>query len=296
MHRFAIPYPNINPEIFGFDVFGMHLAVRWYALAYIVGIIIAWRLMRWIVTRESYPFKMITPEIIDDFITYGVIGVLVGGRLVYTLVYDWAYFSQNPIEIIMPPYSGMSFHGGFLGVILAVIFVAWKHRVPLRPFADLLALTAPFAIFLGRIANFINGELKGRIADPDLPWGIIYPAENFVRHPSQIYEALLEGLLLAAVLWAFYAAGYIRRAGTMTGIFFLGYGLARVLVENFREPDDQFFQSNPHGYVIAFGDYGLTMGQTLSIPMILIGLYFLFTAKPLPKEKSRKKNDAAQKA
>ncbi len=289
MFLFAIPYPDINPEVFAIDLFGFHLAIRWYSLAYIAGILLAWRVMLWTVRRKNYPFPAVTTDAIDDFITYAILGIVIGGRLFGTLVYNWDYYSQNPVEIIMPPYAGMSFHGGFLGVILAAIFVAWKQNVPLKPFADIIALTAPFGLFFGRLANFVNAELWGR--QTDVPWAVIFPAESFGRHPSQLYEAGLEGILLGIVLWAVYASGGLRRPGLITGIFFLGYALARIIVEFYREPDAQFASmDNPVGYAIQFGNYGITMGQLLSLPMIAIGLYFVLSAKPIKPNKSNKKS------
>ncbi len=284
----ALEYPNINPEIFSFDLFGMQIALRWYALAYIAGVVIGWRLALWVVRRPNYPFPKITAEVIDDFVTYAILGIIIGGRLFGTLVYNWDYYSQHPIEIITPPYAGMSFHGGFLGVILAVIFVAYKHFIPLRPFADLIALSAPIGIGLVRITNFINGELWGR--QTDLPWGVMFPGEPFARHPSQLYEAILEGFLLAIVLWTLYFAGSLKRPGFITGVFFLLYGASRILVEFVREPDRQFVTpENPIGYAYQFGEYGITMGQMLSIPMLVIGLGFILTSKlHAPKRRTRK--------
>ncbi len=294
MFRFAIPYPDIDPILFSLNLFGFELAIRWYSLAYIAGIILAWRVMLWVVRRPSYPYEKLTTEVVDDFITYGIIGIIVGGRLFGTLVYNWDYYSQNPMQILLPPYAGMSFHGGFLGVILAVTFIAFKHYVPVRPFADLCALTAPFGIFFGRIANFINGELWGRATD--VPWAIQLPAEPSPVHPSQLYEAGLEGILLGLILWILYARGAIFRPGLLTGVFFLGYGLARFLVEFVREPDAQFFADNPNGYAVQIGEYGLTMGQLLTLPMLAIGLFFILTAKPYEKPNKKPKNDTRKKA
>ncbi len=284
MHLLALPFPEINPEIFAIDLFGFHLALRWYSLAYIAGIVIGWRLMLWVVKRPNYPFKKITTDVVDDFVTYGILGIIIGGRLFGTLVYDWEKYSQNPLEIILPPYAGMSFHGGFLGLIIAVIFVCYKHYTPIRPFADLCALAVPFGLFFGRLANFINDELWGR--QTDVAWAVMFPNGQFYpRHPSQLYEAGLEGILLGSILWILYARGAIFRPGLIAGVFFVGYGLARIFVEFFRQPDASFVVDgvNPMGYAIQFGESGITMGQLLSIPMLVVGLYFILTAKPLPE-------------
>ncbi|SHH37175.1 phosphatidylglycerol:prolipoprotein diacylglycerol transferase [Cognatiyoonia sediminum] len=289
----AISFPNISPEIFSIELFGFNLALRWYALSYIVGIALGWFLIAATLKRpQLWPND--TPPMdksyLEDLLTYIVIGVIAGGRLGYVLIYDPAHFIQNPLEILMIWTGGLSFHGGFLGVIIAVTLFSRRKSVPLPQLSDVIALAATPAILLVRCANFINGELWGR--PTDVPWGVIFPSAAAqdcpevvdilcARHPSQLYEAALEGLLLGALL--FYLA-FRRRAfkmpWLMTGVFFFVYGTARFLVEFVRQPDAQFRgPDNPLGWALDFGEWGLTMGQILSTPMILIGLALIITAR-----------------
>jgi len=280
----AITFPNISPEIFSIDLFGFHLALRWYAMGYIVGIALGWQLLKAALKRESIwsngPPMPIAK--LDDLLTYIVMGVIIGGRLGYVLFYKPAYYFANPIEIPQIWTGGMSFHGGFIGVILAVYLFSLRHKVPLSKLADGIALAAPPAILLVRIANFINAELWGR--PTDLPWGVIFPTQAAqscataaglcARHPSQLYEATLEGLLLGTILilLAFRWHG-LKKPWLLTGAFFTGYGFARFLVEFVRQPDAQFVsEGNPLGLAFHSGGYGLTMGQTLTLPMIVIGI------------------------
>lgn len=289
----AISFPNISPEIFSIELFGFNLALRWYALSYIVGIALGWFVIAATLKRpQLWPND--TPPMdksyLEDLLTYIVIGVIAGGRLGYVLIYDPAHFIQNPLEIPMIWTGGLSFHGGFLGVIIAVTLFSRRKSVPLPQLSDVIALAATPAILLVRCANFINGELWGR--PTDVPWGVIFPSAAAqdcpevvdilcARHPSQLYEAALEGLLLGALL--FYLA-FRRRAfkmpWLMTGVFFFVYGTARFLVEFVRQPDAQFRRpDNPLGWALDFGEWGLTMGQILSTPMILIGLALIITAR-----------------
>ena len=283
-----IPFPNISPEIFSFELFGLHLALRWYALAYIVGILIAWwltaralrtpRLWR----RETPPFA---PAQLEDLITWAILGVILGGRLGYVLFYRPAYFFANPLEIPQVWDGGMAFHGGFLGVVLAAWIFALKHGIPRLTMADTVALGVPWGLMLGRIANFIIAELWGR--PTDLPWGVAFPghaaqdcpeiAGLCARHPSQLYEAALEGLLLGLVLlWLVWRRGGLKSPGLVSGVFFAGYGAARFFVELFRQADAQFIApENPMGYVLHWGGWGLSMGQLLSLPMLLLGLVLI---------------------
>ena len=289
----AISFPNISPEIFSIELFGFTLALRWYALSYIVGIALGWFVIAATLKRpQLWPND--TPPMdrsyLEDLLTYIVVGVIAGGRLGYVLFYQPAYFLQNPLEIPAIWTGGMSFHGGFIGVIVAVILFSRRKGVPLAHLADVIALSATPAILLVRCANFINGELWGR--PTDVPWGVIFPSAAAqdcpeiteilcARHPSQLYEATLEGLLLGALL--FYLAfrrGAFKTPWLMTGTFFLVYGTARFLVEFVRQPDAQFRgPDNPLGWALDFGEWGLTMGQLLSSPMILIGLTLVFSAR-----------------
>ena len=279
-----IAFPDISPEIFAFDLFGFNIALRWYAMGYIVGIALGWQILKRALNRDQiWPNGSPMPVAkLEDLLTYIVVGVIVGGRLGYVLFYKPAYFLANPIEIPQIWTGGMSFHGGFLGVILAVYIFSLRHKVALPQLADGIALSAPIAIFLVRIANFINAELWGR--ETTVPWGVIFPTQAAqscatavslcARHPSQLYEAILEGLVLGIILALLaFRWGGLKKPWLLTGVFFTGYGIARFLVEFVRQPDAQFVsEGNPLGLAFQIGDYGLTMGQTLTVPIILIGI------------------------
>lgn len=284
----AIPFPNLSPNIFSISLFGMEFALRWYAMAYIVGIVIGWRIIvaalrrpaLW--SKDTSPFS---PEQAEDLLTWIVVGVILGGRLGYVFFYQPAYYLQNPLEIPAIWTGGMSFHGGFLGVILLAYIWTRRNNVALWPLADSLAIAVPPALLLGRVSNFINAELWGR--PTDAPWGVIFPGEAAqacegiigacARHPSQLYEAALEGLILGAVVLYFaFRRGLLKRQGAATGIFFAGYGMARFAVEFVRQPDAQFVTlDNQLGLAWQVNGYGLTMGQFLSLPMILAGLFLI---------------------
>lgn len=288
----AIPFPDISPEIFTLPLFGMEFALRWYALAYIVGIVIGWRLVV-ATTRRPRLWQGDSPALradqVEDLLTWIVLGVILGGRLGFVLFYQPAYFLKNPGEILMIWQGGMSFHGGLLGVIAACIGYSWAKGIRWLSLADVLCMATPPGLLLGRLANFINAELWGR--PTDLPWGVIFPGElaqhcpevagACARHPSQLYEAALEGLILGAVLlWLVFRRGALKRPGTATGVFFAGYGLARFAVEFVRQPDAQFVSpGNPLGLAWHVEGWGLTMGQILSLPMIALGLFLLLRAR-----------------
>ena len=272
----VIPYPEIDPEIFTIAIGGLELSLRWYALAYIAGLVLGWRMIVWLVRRPRlWPEEKspMTPEAPEALLTWMVLAVILGGRLGYVVFYDPGHFLANPADIPKIWQGGMSFHGGFLGVIVAALLFARRHGIPLLQLADAVALAAPAGIFFGRIANFINGELWGRVTD--VPWAMVFPgAGQEPRHPSQLYEAGLEGLVLGGVMWWLAVRRrWLHWPGALTGIFFIGYGLARSVVENFRQWDAHL------GYVIAWEGGGLTMGQLLSLPMVLIGLAFLLHAR-----------------
>ena len=286
-----IPFPNIKPEIFSIDLFGITIALRWYALAYIVGIMIAW----WIMARLVRALRLwplgapMTAEQVERLITWVIIGVVLGGRLGSVLFYQPSYYLENPWQIFMVWKGGMSFHGGFIGVLVAGWLFCMREGIPKLAAADLMAVATPPGLFLGRIANFINAELWGR--PTDLPWGVAFPGDaaqfcNGVagvcaRHPSQLYEAALEGLLLGAVLlWLVWRKGWLSYPGRTVGLFVAGYGVSRFLVEFLRQPDAQFVaDGNPLGLAWHFGGIDLTMGQFLSLPMIAVGLWFIVRAK-----------------
>ena len=256
----ALPFPEIDPIIFSIGFF--HL--RWYALAYLGGILLGWFMLKKITAKDGDP---IGHPPLDSLINTGIIGIILGGRLVYVVFYNPSYFLSHPEKILAVWEGGLAFHGGFLGMVIAIILTARKHHVSMIGLGDLIALVAPIGIFFGRLANFINGELYGRITD--VPWGVIFPRTNGEpRHPSQIYEALLEGLLLFMILVVAWRMGARQRPGMLMGIYISGYGIARITVENFRQPDQQL------GFIVS----GVTMGQILSLPMVLIGAWLIQAA------------------
>lgn len=287
----AITFPDISSEIFSFDLFDFHIALRWYAMGYIVGIFLGWQLLKLALKRDTLWIGGAPMPVakLDDLLTYIVMGVIAGGRLGYVLFYKPSYYLANPIEIPQIWTGGMSFHGGFIGVIVAVYLFSLRHKVPLSGLADGIALAAPPAILLVRIANFINAELWGR--ETTVPWGVIFPTEAAqscataaglcARHPSQLYEAGLEGLLLGTILILLaFRFGGLKKPWLLTGVFFTGYGIARFLVEFVRQPDAQFVsEGNPLGLAFQSGGYGLTMGQTLTLPMIIIGMSVVVWAR-----------------
>ena len=280
----ALPFPDISPDIVSITIFGVELALRWYALAYIAGIIIGWRIVVAAMRRPAlWPGDAapMTARDVEDLLTWVILGVILGGRLGYVLFYQPGYYLANPGQILQVWQGGMAFHGGLLGVVLAVVLFSRRRGINWISVADALCMVAPAGLLLGRVANFINAELWGR--PTDLPWGVIFPGRAAqdcadviglcARHPSQLYEAALEGLILGALLlWLGWRRGALRVPGTLTGVFFAGYGIARFLVEFVRQPDAQFVApGNPLGLAWHIGGYGLTMGQTLSLPMIAFG-------------------------
>ena len=231
-------------------------------------------------------------DLSDTLLSYLIIGVIFGGRLGYVLFYNLPYYVDNPIEIFQIWDGGMAFHGGFIGVVLAYILFARLHSVPFWSGADLVAIATPPGIFLGRVANFINAELWGK--PTSLPWGVIFPGARAqdcpgysspcARHPSQLYEAFLEGLILLIILVLVAYFGGLKKTKLVAGIFIFGYGISRYIVEFFRVPDPQFFSEiNPYGFAFQLGNFGFTMGQTLSIPLICFGfllIYLSFLSDP----------------
>lgn len=260
---FALAFPVIDPVLVEIGP----LAVRWYALAYIAGILLGWRYA--IGLLASSPAGL-DRRALDDFLVWATLGVVLGGRLGYVLFYKIGYFVDRPLEAFYVWQGGMSFHGGMLGVALAVCLFARARSLPVLALADIVACVAPIGLFLGRVANFINGELVGRPAD--VAWAVLFPADpETPRHPSQLYEAALEGALLLVVLrFVRTRTALGRRPGAVAGVFLVGYGLARSLAELFREPDAH----------LGFLAGGATMGQLLSLPMIALGLALIAIAKP----------------
>jgi len=269
MPLLALPFPNIDPILIELGPF----AIRWYALAYVAGLLLGW----WMAKKLcSHPRLWggkapIAPEQFDDAVVWIAFGVILGGRVGYVLFYNLPYYAAHPMEALTVWHGGMSFHGGFLGSILAMALFCWRRKLPLISMLDIAAAVVPIGLFFGRLANFINGELWGRVTD--VPWAFVFPNGGpEPRHPSQLYEAGLEGLLIFVLLLLAIRAGSLARPGLTAGLFVLLYGCARIFVEMFREPDAQV------GYLWG----GITMGMLLSVPMVLVGLYFITRARRRP--------------
>jgi phosphatidylglycerol:prolipoprotein diacylglycerol transferase len=262
----AIAFPELDPVALRLGP----LAIRWYALAYIAGLFGGIWYMRRLVKA---PPALMTAQQVDDLLLWVLGGIVLGGRLGYVLFYKPSYYLANPSEILRTWEGGMSFHGGLLGVILAIMLFARHAKVDQWYVADNIGCCVPIGLGLGRLANFINGELWGRPA-PDVPWAMVFPGGGDVpRHPSQLYQAFFEGLVLFVVMHLLWHNERIRnRPGVLTGCFCIGYGLLRIIGETFREPDS----------FIGFLPGGTTMGQWLSLPMVLAGAFFIWRAKPLP--------------
>ena len=251
----VIPYPDINPIALAIGP----LEIRWYALAYIAGLLIGWRYCLWVAKR---PPVVATPAIIDDFLVWATLGVVLGGRAGYVLFYQPDFYFAHPAQIFEVWHGGMSFHGGLLGVMVALWLFCRQRGIALLAFSDVIAAAVPIGLFFGRIANFINGELWGR--PTDVPWAMVFPkAGPLPRHPSELYAAALEGLALFVLLYCLLRWTAIRdRPGMLSGVFLMGYAMARIFCESFREPDP----------FLGFLWFGATMGQLLSIPVFVVGL------------------------
>ena len=259
---YAIAFPAIDPVAVEIGP----LAIRWYALAYVAGILVGWRYMAILARRSP---AGVAPRDIDDFVLWATLGIVLGGRLGYVLFYRPGDYLQDPLSAFALWQGGMSFHGGLCGVVLAAALFARRRGIPWLALGDLVSAAAPIGLFFGRLANFVNGELWGR--PTTVPWGMAFPnAGPEPRHPSQLYEAALEGLLLFAVcaVLVFFSRG-LRRRGLISGVFFAGYALARGFAELFREPDAHL------GFL--FG--GATMGQLLSVPVLAVGLWLILQAR-----------------
>jgi phosphatidylglycerol:prolipoprotein diacylglycerol transferase len=259
---YVLPFPTIDPVLVQVGP----IAIRWYALAYVIGILLGWRYARSLAARSEGP---LTPVMLDDFVSWAVLGIVLGGRLGYILFYDLGLYLEHPLQILALWHGGMSFHGGLLGMILVMVLFARRHRLRFFHLADPIAAATPIGLFLGRLANFINGELYGRPSD--VSWAMVFPRDPTAqpRHPSQLYEAGLEGIVLFILL--FIAARRfeaLKWPGMESGLFLCGYALCRIAVEFFREPDPQL------GFLFA----GATMGQLLSLPMLAFGIVFVWQA------------------
>ncbi len=246
------------------------VVIRWYALAYLAGFLLGWKYCMRLAART--PDMRPNATDIDNFLTWAVIGVILGGRIGYVLFYQLDYYMSEPIEALKIWRGGMSFHGGVLGVMFAMIGFAKLHKIPLLRLSDIVSAAAPIGLFFGRIANFINAELYGKATT--LPWGVKFPNTSELRHPSQLYEALLEGLALFIILYIL-ARSPKTKTGTITGVFLIGYGTFRALIEFVREPDIQI------GLVGGF----ISMGQVLSLPMIVAGLAIIIISARITNAK-----------
>ena len=268
MPLLTIAFPVFDPVAFAIGPF----VVRWYALAYIGGIVLGWIYARALIKNVKLwagPSPVTLPQL-DDFVLWVTIGIIVGGRTGYVLFYNPMFFMQHPAEIFELWKGGMSFHGGFLGCVAAVMLFARRNGISILSLGDIVTAVGPIGLFLGRIANFINSELWGRAADPTLPWAMVFPNGGPIpRHPSQLYEAALEGIVLFTILAVMIRMGALKRPGLILGSFITIYGIARIIGEFFREPDPQ----------LGFLWGGLTMGMLLSVPMIIAGVIIIAAAR-----------------
>jgi phosphatidylglycerol---prolipoprotein diacylglyceryl transferase len=267
MDLLVIAYPSVDPVALQLGP----LSVKWYGLAYIAGLLLGWLYIKRLLAQSDLwraGQAPLSPQNVDDLLIYMTIGVLVGGRLGYVLFYEPRHFFNNPLDIAAVWTGGMAFHGGLVGSILAIIIFAHRFNANAWSMLDVCAAATPIGLFFGRLANFINGELWGR--PTTVPWAMVFPgADTLERHPSQLYEALLEGAVLFTVLWWLtHRMGALRRPGMVAGAFMLGYGLARSFCELFREPDP--------GHVLTLGPF--TAGILYSVPMMAIGLWMLLDA------------------
>ena len=251
----------ILPEFNTFAVQVSGFGIRWYAVAYLVGLLAGWYLLRREADHKQSPLH---PQTVDILINYVLFGVIIGGRLGYILFYNSAYYLAHPLAMLRIWEGGMAFHGALLGVAIAVLIMAKRHQVPFFVLTDRIAMVVPIGLFFGRLSNFINGELYGRVTA--LPWAMVFPnSDGQPRHPSQLYEAGLEGLLLGVIMLVLWRRGWLQQHGRVTGVLLAGYGVARSMIEFVREPDAQIG--------LLFGS--VSMGQFLSVPMIIIGAYLI---------------------
>ncbi len=289
-----IPFPPVSPEIFSVTLAGYTFSLRWYALAYISGLLIGWQIvLRLIRAPRLWPqgAAPMTARQVEDLLTWVILGVVLGGRIGFVLFYEPGYYFAHPAQILQVWHGGMSFHGGFLGVMVAGILFCRAQKIPMLSVADVMAVATPPGLMLGRFANFVNAELWGRPSH--MPWAVAFPGAAAqdcgpdwlticTRHPSQIYEAGMEGLILGAILlFLAWRRDWLRAPGSLLGVFVAGYGLSRFIVEFFRQADAEFITpTNPFGNVVSFGSLGgFSMGQVLSIPMIFLGIGIVIWAR-----------------
>jgi len=260
----AIILPEFNRFAVQFGGFG----IRWYAIAYLVGLLAGWYLLRREASHIGSPLRL---ETVDILLNYVLFGIIVGGRLGYILFYNSAYYLAHPLAMLRIWEGGMAFHGALLGIAIAVLIMAKRHHVPFFLLTDRIALVVPIGLFFGRLSNFINGELYGRVTD--VPWAMVFPnSDAQPRHPSQLYEAGLEGLLLGVIMLMLWRRGWLHQHGRVTGVLLAGYGVARSMIEFVREPDAQI------GLLLD----SVSMGQLLSVPMIVFGAYLIMRRPASP--------------
>jgi len=237
------------------------IEIRWYSLSYILGIVLGW-----VVAKKFFIYNQEIKDKFDDYITYIILGIIVGGRLGYVLIYNFNYYFNNPLDIFKIWEGGMSFHGGILGIIFVTILFARNNKQNPFSYLDIVSLVSPIGIFFGRISNFINSELYGTTTN--LPWGVKFiKIDDLYRHPSQLYEAALEGIILFVILFYFKKKGFLKYPGIISGIFLIFYSIFRFIIEFVRVPDEQL------GYII----FNLTMGQIISLFFFIIGIYLINT-------------------
>lgn len=284
-----IAFPNISPDIFTFSIAGLEFVIRWYAVSYLAGFFVAIAIMKFFLRKQAlwrFNTGPLDRDQVESMMSYLILGVIIGGRIGYVLFYNLDSYIANPGSVVRVWDGGMAFHGGFLGVVFAALLYCRFNGVLVWSCADLIALSTGPGLLFGRLANFINAELWGR--PTTAPWGVIFPGEraqdcpgvvgDCARHPSQLYEACLEGLLVFLVLTIVAYSGGLRRPGIITGLFLLIYGASRYIVEFFRVPDIQFFSpANPNGFAYSYGEFGVTMGQCLSLPMLFVGMLLIIT-------------------
>ena len=262
--RGAIILPEFNIFAVQFGGFG----IRWYAIAYLVGLLAGWYLLRSEAKRTESPLRL---ETVDILLNYVLFGVIIGGRLGYILFYNSAYYLAHPLAMLRIWEGGMAFHGALLGVAIAVLIMAKRHHLPYFLLTDRIALVVPIGLFFGRLSNFINSELHGRVTS--VPWAVVFPnSDGRPRHPSQLYEAGLEGLLLGVIMLMLWRRGWLQHNGRVTGVLLAGYGIARSMIEFVREPDAHI------GLMLD----SVSMGQLLSVPMIVFGVYLIMRRSALP--------------
>ncbi len=263
MPLFVLPFPHIDPVLIEFGPF----VVRWYALAYIAGLILGWRLAFKLASAVSLWGTRAPPSVqaVDDLLVYMALGIVLGGRIGHVVFYEPSYYIDNPGEILAVWHGGMAFHGGLIGACIALVVLAKVHRLPILALTDIAAVVSPIGLFFGRLANFINGELWGR--PTDVPWAMVFPrADEQPRHPSQLYEAGLEGLLIFLTVGLVARCGGLKRPGLLSGLFGLLYAITRTFAEFFRDPD-------PKSELLAGG---FTMGMVLSAPLAILGLWLMW--------------------